>query len=296
MGVLGGPPAITPKFIYLASQEPGLLNDSLIFDKTTISNNSCSYSSSYGDSGIGKFSFINDSTGFLETYYRGKPATNLLIKTTDFGKTWNPIYYDIMNNVTDFCFPTKDTGYIVISNDSVFKTTNGGAVWNKVSVPKGNFTCIQFANSQVGYIGGTAGFLIKTTNGGLNWAIDSTGDTNSLKALYTFGASVAYFTDFSLNIYKNQPLSDSPPEKEVETLNLIFFPNPNNGNFIISLPNSQQPVTLEIYNALGQKIYTSNITTGDNYISLPYKQDGLYLYRMINNNGSLISKGKFIVM
>jgi len=77
------------------------------------------------------------------------------------------------------------------------------------------------------------------------------------------------------------------------------YPNPNNGNLILSLSlptavTGTQP-QIEIYNVLGELVYHANIATGNSQISLSNPVPGFYLYRIMSYDGKLIGEGKFVV-
>jgi Secretion system C-terminal sorting domain len=81
-----------------------------------------------------------------------------------------------------------------------------------------------------------------------------------------------------------------------QNVELRIFPNPNNGNFIISLSGINEKCSIEIYNVLGEKIYTENLPqTQDNNINLTGQPNGVYLYRIISENGGLIGSGKLVI-
>lgn len=297
----GGPIAITNSFIYVVSQNSlGYGNDSVFISQTNISANTCKHISSYKDSGLGKLIFINDSIGFLVSCQRGIPNTNRLLQTTNYGTTWNDFLYDSLHNITDYCFPSLDTAYVIFDNDSILKTTDGGSMWNKLPIPIGTLQCVQFANGQIGYVGGASGFLIKTTDGGTTWTTQNITDANTIVSLYTFGTSVAYFVDNYKNIFKNQPPltnSDSADTVDANTLNNSFslFPDPNNGTFSVFLENNPSNPVIEIYNTLGQKVYSYSLQGQLTEISLIKPTKGIYFYRVLNPSGGIISKGKFII-
>jgi len=93
-------------------------------------------------------------------------------------------------------------------------------------------------------------------------------------------------------------------EVNAEGEKVKVFPNPNNGRFTIEV-NSEKlkgnNVT-EIYNSLGQKVYSSSLIP-DSYrdhnssfiIDLNGQSAGVYLYRITSENGDAISSGKFII-
>lgn len=88
-------------------------------------------------------------------------------------------------------------------------------------------------------------------------------------------------------------------ENEIQNQGFItgIFPNPNNGNFTINL-NTEigESFIIEIYNSIGQKIYSyTNIAQSTKYskeISLDNFNDGIYFVReigsMTNNSWKLV--------
>lgn len=91
----------------------------------------------------------------------------------------------------------------------------------------------------------------------------------------------------------------------IEKSSVSLFPNPNNGVFTIQWSvrmypfgiNSVQSSVLEIYNVLGEKVFTETLRSaqGDNTINLIGQPNGMYLYRIVDENGELIGEGKFII-
>ncbi|HXB14086.1 MAG TPA: T9SS type A sorting domain-containing protein, partial [Bacteroidia bacterium] len=80
---------------------------------------------------------------------------------------------------------------------------------------------------------------------------------------------------------------------------VVIYPNPNNGQFIIQLSNSNKlsaSSQLEIYNMIGEEIYSQfNIHNSAFNIDLTSRANGIYLYRVLSETGNLVSEGKFII-
>ena len=78
-----------------------------------------------------------------------------------------------------------------------------------------------------------------------------------------------------------------------------IYPNPNNGRFTLESNSASisGKNTLEVYNILGTKVFTEALpsTQGDNTINISNQPAGIYLYRILNNNGVLIGRGKVII-
>jgi uncharacterized repeat protein (TIGR01451 family) len=85
------------------------------------------------------------------------------------------------------------------------------------------------------------------------------------------------------------------------------FPNPNNGFFTLQLsgvsghPDSYRE-SVEIYNVLGEKVYSNyQIINPDSYQESNYQIDlssqpgGVYFYRVVKENGGLVGSGKVVI-
>jgi hypothetical protein len=75
-----------------------------------------------------------------------------------------------------------------------------------------------------------------------------------------------------------------------------LFPNPNTGNFQIAISqqlsaNSQ----IEVYNILGEQVYQALLNATTTQIDMSNKAEGLYLYRVITETGTLVGEGKFVI-
>jgi hypothetical protein len=79
---------------------------------------------------------------------------------------------------------------------------------------------------------------------------------------------------------------------------VLLFPNPNNGKFNIIVSGKEQGISeVEVYNMLGEKVLTETLRSaqGDNSIDLTSQPNGIYVYRVISETGSLIGDGKLII-
>ncbi|HXB10495.1 MAG TPA: T9SS type A sorting domain-containing protein [Bacteroidia bacterium] len=80
---------------------------------------------------------------------------------------------------------------------------------------------------------------------------------------------------------------------------VTVYPNPNNGKFTLEVKSEELRVknTVEIYNILGEEIYSKQFSTFNSQLSidLGIKSPGVYLYRVLTETGNLVSEGKFVV-
>jgi len=119
--------------------------------------------------------------------------------------------------------------------------------------------------------------------GGGFWTID--GDSISYIAEWTGGSYVANC---------GQPTGVTQLKMNDEQLKI--YPNPNNGQFTLSLSNVTENCNVEIYNMLGEKVY-SQLTNNNSQltINLSGQAQGVYLYRVISDNGDLVGEGKLVI-
>lgn len=79
---------------------------------------------------------------------------------------------------------------------------------------------------------------------------------------------------------------------------ISVYPNPSNGifNFTASGTASQSQSTVEIYNMLGEKVYSQLTNNQSQFtINLSGQPAGVYLYRIIDEAGSLTGEGRIAI-
>lgn len=80
---------------------------------------------------------------------------------------------------------------------------------------------------------------------------------------------------------------------------ILLYPNPGNGKFTIQA-NSQQSAMadyIEVYNMLGEEVYSNRYQPIANgyQLSLSNQPNGIYLYRVISEQGDLVGEGKLVI-
>jgi uncharacterized repeat protein (TIGR03803 family) len=96
-------------------------------------------------------------------------------------------------------------------------------------------------------------------------------------------------------------ISSSINELIVGSDGIIVYPNPNKGIFIISLSNSslvsESQTKLEVYDILGEKIFEEMLSQVQHVkqVDLSSQPTGVYLYRVLNENGVLAGQGKLVI-
>ena len=82
-----------------------------------------------------------------------------------------------------------------------------------------------------------------------------------------------------------------------ENSQVTVYPNPNKGSFSVALSGHlPEKASLNVFNELGQQVYSVPIGSGVTVVNLESKAAGIYFYRVTTETGSrLISEGKVIV-
>lgn len=74
-----------------------------------------------------------------------------------------------------------------------------------------------------------------------------------------------------------------------------IYPNPSNGIFNVSLENVTGNPQITVYNMLGQQVYTSKLTSVGTSLNLSNQAKGVYLYRILDENGNSVSNGRLVI-
>jgi photosystem II stability/assembly factor-like uncharacterized protein len=153
---------------------------------------------------INVLKFYNDETGYA------MGTDGLVLKSTDSGESWEAIETDVIGDITDFNFISSDTLLLCSTlydgeefERRIYKTVNGGELWEEKRLGEGDFGCIQFLNVQEGICSGFSNIL-KTNNGGESWVsvfnvADHDFDFGSVDRFDMVNDSVGYAVGTGLN-------------------------------------------------------------------------------------------------
>jgi trimeric autotransporter adhesin len=81
----------------------------------------------------------------------------------------------------------------------------------------------------------------------------------------------------------------------IKSEEIMVFPNPNDGQFTLSISNVNEKCSIEIYNVLGETTYGAKVSSGNTEINLSGQPNGVYLYRVLNEDGGLVGEGKLVI-
>ncbi len=117
------------------------------------------------------------------------------------------------------------------------------------------------------------------------------------------GTSLSYSNILYIDDYANNRIRSFSVVKNLEGINelanrneMVIYPNPSTGVFNIVTKNGKSGVkNIEVYNILGMQIMNQSLTGNNNLIDLGKQSGGIYIYRLLAEDGSIIGQGKLII-
>jgi hypothetical protein len=142
--------------------------------------------------------------------------------------------------------------------------------------------------------GGTFGYTYSWNIAGTNSSIHVSPATTTVYTSTVTDANGCIIKD-TVSVFVN--CTTGMEEITSDNGQITIYPNPNNGIFTIKSSGLADHYSIEIYNVLGQKVTvaTLNQVQGDNLIDLRSNPSGIYFYRIIKEDGSLLGEGKVVI-
>lgn len=247
------------------------------------------------------FNFVDTNNGWAITAGPSLQPPYTIIHTTDGGLNWTEQFNDATAGELNIIrFTDINNGWVIGLNNKIFKTTNGGATWEKITNTglsnDYNPKCIFFLDANNGWIGSKRenssdnAIVLHTTNGGSSWEIQSTPSPESLFSIFFWDTKNGWFTADSGRIaHYTNPLE---VKENIVNKYLNIYPNPNTGTFYFSLKDTNSKIQIEIYTISGQKVYeASNMekqTT--NEVNFAPQTKGVYLIKINDKENSYSEK------
>jgi uncharacterized repeat protein (TIGR03803 family) len=265
------------------------------------------------------FSIDTDGSDFRDLYdFNGtdgaSPLGSLTLSGNKFyGLTWQG---GSRGDGCVFSIDTDGNGYKDLFN---FNGTNG-------SQPNGSLTLSGSLLYGLTYTGGAHDdgniFSIDTNGSGFTDLHDFTGtDGENPLADLTLIGDIFYGTTVRGGTYnegvvfrfKDTTITTSVKQLSVNSVQLSVYPNPCNGKFNVIChpersvrmdPFGKGSLQINVYSVLGQSILTEILpclpnwqgsAQDDKVMDLSNQPNGVYLYRVIANNGDLIGEGKLVI-
>ena len=241
--------------------------------------------------------FTKNNVGFVsasESIIGTNKKSYSILKTTDLGQTFIPVYTDTMSGAVGFnnrvisklFFFDNLNGYAVGGNGTFLKTTDGGNTWSSSSIaPYNPLSEVHFTSPTNGYINNTGG-IYHTTDGGISW---SPQQINPVSTIY----KIAFANDslgFALSdnaIYRTSNAGVLLNLKENSMLNIELFPNPTKGVF--SLKTSENKIlNVTIMDLSGKELM--NVSSNYSQIDISNFPSGIYFLAITTEEGFATKK------
>ncbi len=105
-----------------------------------------------------------------------------------------------------------------------------------------------------------------------------------------------YDANASCNMFYSCPSALVVATIKVPDQSVSVYPNPSTGKFALQLSVvGNQASVVRVYNVLGEEVENEELKATSNEIDLSAQPNGVYLYRVISQSGSLIGEGKVVV-
>lgn len=130
--------------------------------------------------------WVNDSVAFAG-------GENLLIKTTDFGQSWQELPIEFEGRIQGLQFEDADSGIAVGENSLILKTQDGGASWNSISLSGDfNWKDIAYNGNDNWLIVGESGDIYQSIDDGSSWQKLESGVSEGLNSINFLNQDTVY--------------------------------------------------------------------------------------------------------
>jgi len=131
--------------------------------------------------------------------------------------------------------------------------------------------------------------------------------TFSGKKFYGMTSEGGKDSDGVIFSFKSTAITNSINELSATEGIINVYPNPNNGSFtlichsVLPQAGEESLSIIQVYNVFGEQILTETIrpalggTQGDNTVDISNQPNGIYLYRVVEEDGSLLGEGKLLI-
>lgn len=217
------------------------------------------------------------------------------------GSSWVPqVSGTTTVTFNDVAFVNDQIGYVVGTDGTICKTTNGGTTWVPLDAGLAgiNLRSVRLANANVVWAVGDGGLVAQTADGGTTWTVSGLGVSDDLLGIdFVQGQGVIVgkagkgfkFTTTLVDVREANPPGQFPAAFVLEQ----NYPNPFNPTTIIkfSLPEAGH-VTLRVYDVLGREVKSlvSEFMSSGHYETTFVATglaSGVYFYRLTSGGFSL---------
>lgn len=215
-----------------------------------------------------------------------------IFKTEDGGNTWtkNTAYNQ---QLTDFNLKSSGDYICVGQPGYIIRSVDSGVNWASInSSVTENFYGLHFLDDNDGFIVGgnistnTTSVIMSTNNGGVTWSAYYPQNTNRLNDVH-FDDNIGYTVGMFGSILKYERYDNTTEVLDLSKRKINVYPNPFNERITLESQNENlKDSKIEIINALGETIYSRNITQPKATLNLNSFDSGVYILKFYSNNNS----------
>lgn len=206
-------------------------------------------------------------------------------RSTDGGNSWTPMKGLPAALITKF--ETIGDVILAATNIGLYKSEDDGVSWTKLPEAPSNFITSIFYLKGFLWISYDKDLLISADMGSTWKSVrDGLPDVSVLSLMIKDNAIYAG-TDNGLWVRNlNEILTEIPENKEA--ISLEIYPNPGNGLFYLS--SVYKLLHIELFNMLGEKVYTADLKAGESQLDLSQFAKGMYMLQATSDQKLSISK------
>ena len=204
----------------------------------------------------------------------------------------------IDNEIFDMSFYSPEIGYLILRDNVLYKTENGGTSWEEYTVGSDQETILSFelVNNEVAYLSTSdseefRSRIYKTENGGQSWTIDASFENTFVEQLHFIDEENG-FAGVGNELYQRMGTTNTA---EPALLDFEVFPNPSSDGITIQLEDiSSLPMSLIVRNQLGQVVMEKQLFDSNTSISIPHFPTSVYYLEIRDEDGSSLGIEKLI--
>ncbi len=192
---------------------------------------------------------------------------------------------------SDVVTPSATTDYTVTGTDANGCTSATGAI-SSVTVNPSPVVSATASQTVICNDGSSGPSVLtgSTTSTTYTWSTGvntlTTSVTPTVTTTYTFSASDN--NGCAADALVTVTVNDCTGIKDLANSNISIYPNPTNG--IVNIAISSELVegtSIEVYDAIGKLVMKQNLTNDTNTINLSQVEDGMYMFKIMNNNRAI---------
>ncbi len=253
----------------------------------------------YGGGGGGGGSFFIDTLPIVTDSGTGNGFVRIEYTITGYDSTFT---YSWSNGESTYTATGLSAGTysLTVTNSSGCSATTSVTITQPISA----LTLSADSSKDNGTCNGSAWAVVNGGNSPYTYSWNPSGlatDTITNQCTGDYCCTVTDANGCMESVCVNIPVytgENARPDGSVGREKVKVFPNPGSGVFTFQLPviGIQHVVSIGVYNVLGEQVYSQfNINSSTFNIDLSSQPDGIYLYRVLTENGELVGQGKIVI-